>query len=114
MFGWLRRLVGERPIDFDPGPMLADGLALEWDIVYRNREGQQSERRITVKSLYGNRYPKYVLAYCHLRREDRHFNLYNCIEARDVNTGDVVPVTNHLLKWLAGRASQMGSVRDRL
>ncbi len=86
--------------DFDPGPILADHLDMNWSIVYRDGQGNTSRRVITVQSLHGTKYPKYAYAYCHLRKEMRHFNLYNVVKAEDLESGEEVPVTNHLLDWI--------------
>ncbi|PJK29962.1 hypothetical protein [Minwuia thermotolerans] len=85
---------------FDAGPTLLGNLDAEWDIWYEDRNGRTSKRRITVRSLHGAKYPKYVRAWCHGRRDWRHFNLYNVRNAIDVETGEKVPVTRHLIDWL--------------
>lgn len=85
---------------FDPGPTMADGLNLDWQIVYTDRDGETTTRTITVKSLHGEQWPKYAFAFCHLRKEPRHFNLYNIQKAVDARTGKSVPVTDHLLDWI--------------
>lgn len=84
---------------FDPGPLIRR-VNEDWNIVYKDRNGERTSRNISVKALYGDTYPKYAEAYCHLRREVRHFNLYNVMTATDVESGLPVPVTYHLLNWL--------------
>lgn len=92
----------QTPVEtFDPGPIIADDLSLDWDIRYIDRDGVVTDRRITVNSLHGSKHPRWATAFCHLRRDIRHFNLYNVDTAVDVDTGENIPVTYHLLDWIA-------------
>ncbi len=110
MFKWLQNIFSAKPapvnpvkksVPFDLGEVKASNLNMDWDITYEDRNGEITERRITVKSLHGERhYPKYAFAYCHLRKEPRHFNLYNIHEAYIGDTYQEVPVTYHLLDWI--------------
>lgn len=87
---------------FDPGPRRTRAIG-DWDIVYVDRDGVITERRIAVRGLYGVPYPRYARAWCHLRRETRHFRLDRIDRATDVMTGAPVPVTAHLLDWVVTR-----------
>ncbi|MDF1734934.1 MAG: hypothetical protein P1U37_06585 [Minwuia sp.] len=87
---------------FDPGPTLRDGMNEDWRIEYVDRDDVQTTRTITVLSLHGEKYPKYIHAFCHLRQDHRHFNVYNIVTVTDA-AGHAVPVTRHLLDWLHQR-----------
>lgn len=96
---------------FDPGPCLADNLNLEWEISYTDRNGECTERRITVRSLYGKKYPKFVFAFCHLRNEMRHFDLYSISRAIEVDTGYHIPVTYQLIPWINDHQNRLRDVQ---
>lgn len=98
---------------FDPGPSLADNLNLVWDIAYTDRNGESTERRITVRSLHGKRYPKFAFAFCHLRNEMRHFDLYSITRATEADTGFEVPVTYQLIPWIGNREDRLRAARLR-
>ncbi|WP_339774225.1 hypothetical protein [uncultured Thalassospira sp.] len=94
------------PETFNPGPALRSGLNLIWDIEYADRDGVVTNRRITVKSLHGQKYPKFAKAWCHLRNEERHFDLYNIQSATEVLSGQQIPVTYQLLTFLNDQATR--------
>lgn len=97
---------------FDPGPLIRDNINSEWDIEYVDRDGVVTSRRITVKALYGKKYPKFAKAWCHLRQEERHFNLYNMETAIEVSSGRKVPVTYQLIEFLDSHASRLHPVEN--
>lgn len=86
--------------DFDPPPVVLDGLDLDWEILYRDREETVTRRRITVHALHGERYPRYIRAFCMTRRAERTFDVYRIVEAYDTRTREEVPVTYRLLDWI--------------
>lgn len=87
---------------FDPGPTLRDGMNEDWRIRYVDRDGEETSRTITVLALHGETHPKYIFAFCHLRQDHRHFNVYNVQAATDAD-GNKVPVAYQLLPWLDQR-----------
>jgi len=89
-----------KPFKFDPGPVLLDGLDLNWILCYFDKDDNETQRPITVKALHGEKYPKYIQAYCHLRKAPRFFNIYNIEEAIDAKTGELIPVLHGLLEWI--------------
>ena len=95
---------------FDPGPTLRDGMNEDWRIRYVDRDGEETSRTITVLALHGETHPKYIFAFCHLRQDHRHFNVYNVQAATDA-AGNKVPVTYQLLPWLDQR--DLGTIGGR-
>ncbi|MDF1735800.1 MAG: WYL domain-containing protein [Minwuia sp.] len=87
---------------FDPGPALRQGMNETWRIQYSDRNGVWTERTVLVLSLHGDRFPKYLHAYCWLRRDYRHFRVANIDVAVDAD-GQRVPVGPRLLDWLDQR-----------
>ena len=76
--------------------------ALGWHITYISRNGDETERDIGVKQLLGypdQPYPRYLYAWCYLRKEHRHFNVYNIVDCIDED-GQEPPVTYKLIEWL--------------
>lgn len=62
-----------------------------FQINYRDRDGETTERKITVKRIYRENYRNYIEAYCHLRRDNRTFILER-IEGYliDTATGEMI------------------------
>lgn len=99
-----------RPVqnEFDLGELKVGNLNLTWAIEYEDNTGKITNRLITVREIYGPHdaiYIKYLKAYCHKRKDDRTFNVFNILTAHDAETGEVVPLRNsyRLWKWLEGR-----------
>jgi len=86
--------------DFDPGAALRQGIERDWHIHYMDRQGRKSRRRITVKSVHGEDYPRYIRAFCHLRHDNRFFAVAAISQAQDIATGLSVPLGSALLPWL--------------
>jgi len=51
-------------------------------IKYVNGDGEQTERWITPKQVMGLKDSVYLIAYCHLRNEERSFRLDRITEVR--------------------------------
>lgn len=105
---WRKLSKSGKTVEYDLGELRADGLNLTWVIEYEDAKGCETERRITVREVYcpaHANYPKYLRAYCHLRKEDRTFNVFNIVSAHDAETGEVVPLrsASRFWKWLEGR-----------
>ena len=67
-------------------------------IEYRGSDGLRTRRKIDVKFLYPTRgYPSHLLAYCHLREEDRTFNMPSIISANEYSSGEEI---SELGLWL--------------
>lgn len=63
-------------IDEGMGKVLVGNLALNWRIEYQDNNGVVTTRDIIVRELIGRKYPHYARAFCLLRKEVRHFQLY--------------------------------------
>ena len=70
------------------GAGIAPAAPLMLFIAYRDAQGRQSERRVTVRAVHGN--PPHILqCFCHERRALRHFRLDRIVEAVHPETGEV-------------------------
>lgn len=102
-------------IQFDPGPTILTDINVEWEIVYQDRDDEQTERRITVRSVHGSKYPKYIKAYCHLRNEERHFNLYNILKGKEAETGSPIPQrVNDIPAWINGHEQRLMKISNKI
>lgn len=99
------------PAAYDPGPVLAKRLRYDAVIVYRDRDGEHTQRRVTVLALHGDRdrrtgfvYARVVQAFCHLRREPRHFVVSRVAALADPETGEVFEGVRDIARWLRFKA----------
>lgn len=64
-------------------------------ILYRNDRGEESERTITCKRLYGYGGVTHVDAFCHSRERPRSFRIDHILELFDIKTGELLHAESH-------------------
>lgn len=102
------------PIFTGKGPYLAQGVAVDVHIGYRDLGGEETERLITVQQLMGKLHRDktltldMVLAYCHLRQDSRTFSFSGIRHAADPDTGEIL---GDFPAWIAARCGRLEPVR---
>lgn len=77
--------------DVDKADLASDEPAgTAWFIIYEGSNGDDSERRITIRNVVQTGEILYINAFCHERSALRKFRLDRIIEATDLATGEVL------------------------
>ncbi|WP_350649604.1 WYL domain-containing protein [Pseudomonas sp. HY13-MNA-CIBAN-0226] len=88
---------GDQSLENDEGIAVRAHLKL----AYRDADGVLSDREVMV-SRYVSDGDGYIVAFCRLRKDSRTFRLDRIIEAVDLETGEVLPVSR-MRSWLRKR-----------
>ena len=65
---------------------------------YADAKGNRTRRTVDIKEFGNARNDLYILAYCHLRQELRHFKLNRMSHCIDADTGEVIDEVSRYLK----------------
>jgi hypothetical protein len=93
----------------DLGTCFARGLSDRLRLVYTDRDGAMTSRDVSVEEVWGRRGDKagyvwvnWLVGYCHMRQERRHFSVGSINEVSEAGS-KLVATGGHIEPWLANR-----------
>lgn len=94
----------------EPEPSTVGSLGFDVVLRYTDRDGEQTERRVTVRDAWGSFGPRggfefhnLLRGHCHLRDSTRSFHILGMDEIIDPKTGEAVRGTRRIERWLSRR-----------